>query len=517
MEDDTDTLDDKYKIIEKLGKGGTAKVFLVTEKNDSKIQNIAKVLKVLDTDEFSKYCFENEIFILNFLKKNVNNSYITSLKGNGIGIVKRKNHPITKNRYLILEYEKNGCLFDYVYFPESGFTEKQSKLIFKKILEGIQALHKAKICHRDIKLENILLDEDYNPKLCDFGFSTFNKKKLKAYLGTNCYKSPQIINEKPYNGFKNDIFSLGQTLMTLVTGCTGFKNKAEDDNYLYYLIHYKIDYYWELLEKNGVKKVSSEFKKLFFDMLSYFEKDRPENIEQILNSEWMKEINKLSENEIKDLENDIKNEFIKRKEIIKDKKTSKEEIKKNPSSELGTLRSVGESGSNFNCNLKPKLLKEGKYFDNYILIKFDLDPVTFMNILTKKLSEKYGKEWKINKSKTNLKFNVIFEQEEKDLNEGITQKIKEELEKLNINKTNLEDEKEKQNNEGKEEEEEEEDDDDDENNINKMIKKEKNNIEAKLFIIQNKEYLLRFVKKEGGLEEFYNNVKKITDEIKNFD
>ena len=54
-----------------------------------------------------------------------------------------------------------------------------------------------------------------------FWFCNLEQKCLKKYLGTKGYKSPQIVNNMPYNGFINDIFSLGQTLMTLVTGFTG--------------------------------------------------------------------------------------------------------------------------------------------------------------------------------------------------------------------------------------------------------------------------------------------------------
>ena len=85
---------------------------------------------------------------------------------------------------MILEYEEKGCLFDYIYYPKSGFSEKHSKLIFSKILKGIQAIHSQNICHRDIKLENILVDKNYNPIICDFGFATLNKKNLKDLLGT---------------------------------------------------------------------------------------------------------------------------------------------------------------------------------------------------------------------------------------------------------------------------------------------------------------------------------------------
>ena len=86
-------------------------------------------------------------------------------------------------------------------------------MIFSKILRGVLSCHKEGICHRDIKLDNILLDENFNPKICDFGFGTFNTGKLNEFLGSPKYASPEILGGIPYDGFKSDIFSLGVLLL----------------------------------------------------------------------------------------------------------------------------------------------------------------------------------------------------------------------------------------------------------------------------------------------------------------
>ena len=188
---ENESIDDKYIIIKKIEKGGTSKIFIVKEK-DSEEKYIAKVLKEKDTDENSKNYFRQEIFALKYLKEKKCDLYIVNFVNSGEGEVKRIDHPITINRYLILGYEEKGCLFDYIYYPKSGFSEKHSKLIFSKILKGIQAIHSQNICHRDIKLENILVDKNYNPIICDFGYATFYKKNLEEYLGTQGYASPQL-------------------------------------------------------------------------------------------------------------------------------------------------------------------------------------------------------------------------------------------------------------------------------------------------------------------------------------
>ena len=83
-------------------------------------------------------------------------------------------------------------MFNYIYFTENGLGEKYGKVIFRKILEGVQACHNANICHRDLKMQNILFDEQFNPKICDFGFAAFNEIDLKDYLGTETHAAPEI-------------------------------------------------------------------------------------------------------------------------------------------------------------------------------------------------------------------------------------------------------------------------------------------------------------------------------------
>ena len=73
-------------------------------------------------------------------------------------------------------------------------------------MEGIKVFHEHDICHRDLKLENILLDKDFCPKICDFGFACINSPDLTRVLGTNCYLPPEMNENKPYDGKKVDIF-----------------------------------------------------------------------------------------------------------------------------------------------------------------------------------------------------------------------------------------------------------------------------------------------------------------------
>ena len=133
---------------------------------DGKAKYAAKVLKIKDKEKEQKKenkLFDNEVNILKYLKNNININYITNLIDSGIGEIKIENKPNSINKYLILDYAEKGSLFNYIYFPEGKLEETFCKRIFYKILRGIQSLHEANICHRDIKLQNILLDNEYNP------------------------------------------------------------------------------------------------------------------------------------------------------------------------------------------------------------------------------------------------------------------------------------------------------------------------------------------------------------------
>lgn len=95
---------------------------------------------------------------------------------------------------IVLEYAEAGELFDYV--AETGrFSEAVTRTYFLQLLAGIGYMHQKGYAHRDIKLENLLLSEDYTLKIADFGFSCLLKGRdgsgmLKTKLGTEGYMAP---------------------------------------------------------------------------------------------------------------------------------------------------------------------------------------------------------------------------------------------------------------------------------------------------------------------------------------
>ena len=97
------------------------------------------------------------------------------------------------------------------------------------ILNGLKYLHQSmNIIHRDLKLDNIFLNEDFEVKIGDFGLATklnFVQRFKKVACGTPNYQAPEIIQNKKYT-YAVDIWSLGCILYTLLTGKLAFDGKS---------------------------------------------------------------------------------------------------------------------------------------------------------------------------------------------------------------------------------------------------------------------------------------------------
>ena len=96
---------------------------------------------------------------------------------------------------------------------------------------GIAHIHCRSVIHRDIKLDNILLDSEKGVKICDFGVSKIIKKgqQIKEQCGTPAYLAPEIILDQGYEGFFVDIWSLGVLLYAMLLGTVPFKASNLED------------------------------------------------------------------------------------------------------------------------------------------------------------------------------------------------------------------------------------------------------------------------------------------------
>ena len=240
-------------LVQFLGKGAYGEVYLSTMKGKNKYFATKKIKKeIADRPSFKKY-FINEIDLL----KQCNHPNIVKLEG----IKESQNH-----YYLIMEY-MNGralsdCLKIYMERYKKAFPEEIVQYLMNQIIDGLNYLHKQKIIHRDLKLDNIMVNFDSDQdrqnlnmlkakiKIIDFDFATklsTDKNNLAfTAIGTYNYMDPIILNKFAKIKNKNlgydqkaDIWSIGNVCYELLIGKPAFDaeslgeliNKVESGNY----------------------------------------------------------------------------------------------------------------------------------------------------------------------------------------------------------------------------------------------------------------------------------------------
>ena len=130
-----------------------------------------------------------------------------------------------KHFLLVMEYCGRGGDLLQLVKKNKKLDEQRAKTIFKQVVHGVAHCHCRSVLHRDIKLDNILMDLTGNIKICDFGVSRLIKKDqiIQEQCGTPAYLAPEIIADKGYKGFNVDIWSLGVLLYTMLQGTVPFK------------------------------------------------------------------------------------------------------------------------------------------------------------------------------------------------------------------------------------------------------------------------------------------------------
>ncbi|XP_067625468.1 testis-specific serine/threonine-protein kinase 3 isoform X2 [Eurosta solidaginis] len=126
--------------------------------------------------------------------------------------------------YLIMQLAENGTLLDYV--REKKFLEEtQARSLFTQLISAVEYIHSKNVVHRDIKCENLLLDENYTLKLIDFGFARKDTRTSdnqvilsKTFCGSYAYASPEILKGVAYDPFMSDIWACGVVCYAMVFG-----------------------------------------------------------------------------------------------------------------------------------------------------------------------------------------------------------------------------------------------------------------------------------------------------------
>ncbi|KIW01455.1 uncharacterized protein PV09_07212 [Verruconis gallopava] len=132
--------------------------------------------------------------------------------------------------WLVLEYCPGDELYNHLLKTGPMEPAKVQK-IFTQLIGAVSYVHQKSCVHRDLKLENILLDKHENVKLVDFGFTREYEGKssyLQTWCGTVCYSAPEMLKGEKYAGEKVDVWSLGIILYALLCGELPFDEDDEE-------------------------------------------------------------------------------------------------------------------------------------------------------------------------------------------------------------------------------------------------------------------------------------------------
>ncbi|XP_043081218.1 NUAK family SNF1-like kinase 1 [Puntigrus tetrazona] len=253
----------RFEVLETLGRGTYGKVKRAVERQCGKTVAIKSIRKERLRDDLDKAHIQREIEI----SASLVHPHIIRL------------YEVFESRdriVMVMEYASGGELYEYIQ-DRQRLSEEEARHFFRQITSAVQYCHQNGVVHRDLKLENILLDTDLNVKLADFGLSNryTRGRCLDTFCGSPLYASPEIINGLPYRGPEVDCWSLGVLLYALVYGSMPF------DGTTYSVLKEQIRH-----GRYKTPDVLSEARSLIRWMLTVKTEDRA-TVEDIANHWWL--------------------------------------------------------------------------------------------------------------------------------------------------------------------------------------------------------------------------------------
>lgn len=133
---------------------------------------------------------------------------------------------------IVLEYASGGEFYKYIQ-EKKRLKENEGCRLFAQLVSGVQYMHSKGMAHRDLKLENLLLDRFENLIITDFGFvNEFHPGKhelMKTSCGSPCYAAPElVVSSRPYNAKKADLWSCGIILFAILAGYLPWDDDASN-------------------------------------------------------------------------------------------------------------------------------------------------------------------------------------------------------------------------------------------------------------------------------------------------
>ncbi|THH16230.1 hypothetical protein EW146_g4379 [Bondarzewia mesenterica] len=276
------------------------------------------LLQTLGEGEFGKVKlglhtnWGEEVAVKLIKKQNMEVALRASKVEREIEVLKRLKHPnivrlydvIETDKYIgiILDYASGGELFDHI-LAHRYLKEKDACKLFAQLVSGVGYIHAKKIIHRDLKLENLLLDRNRNVIITDFGFANdfqhHSDDLMQTSCGSPCYAAPElVISEGAYVGSAVDIWSCGVILYAMLAGYLPFDDDpanpdGDNINLLYkYIVNTPLSF---------PEYVSSEARELLSLMLQPDPGHRA-SLQSIMAHRWLVPYRHLFEKSVEELE-----------------------------------------------------------------------------------------------------------------------------------------------------------------------------------------------------------------------
>ncbi|PON74568.1 Calcium/calmodulin-dependent/calcium-dependent protein kinase [Parasponia andersonii] len=215
MEEERHVVFGKYEMGRLLGKGTFAKVYYGKEMGSG--ESVA--IKVINKDQVRKEGLmdqiQREISVMRMVRHP--------------NVVELREVMATKTKiFFVMEYVRGGELFSKV--ARGRLREDLARRYFQQLISAVDFCHSRGVSHRDLKPDNLLLDENGDLKISDFGLSALpeqlrNDGLLHTQCGTPAYVAPEVLRKKGYDGPKADIWSCGVILFVLLAGFLPFQDE----------------------------------------------------------------------------------------------------------------------------------------------------------------------------------------------------------------------------------------------------------------------------------------------------
>ncbi|KAK9113224.1 hypothetical protein Scep_020743 [Stephania cephalantha] len=208
---------DRYELVRDIGSGNFGVARLMRDKQTKELVAVKYIERGEKIDE------------------NVQREIINHRSLRHPNIVRFKEVILTPTHLaIVMEFASGGELFERI-CNAGRFSEDEARFFFQQLISGVSYCHSMQVCHRDLKLENTLLDGSAAPrlKICDFGYSKSSvlHSQPKSTVGTPAYIAPEVLLKKEYDGKIADVWSCGVTLYVMLVGAYPFEDPEDPKNF----------------------------------------------------------------------------------------------------------------------------------------------------------------------------------------------------------------------------------------------------------------------------------------------